>query len=146
MQFNQGKLQAYFAKEDGEITILAQTSTDILNTNIILLSIIPIDTNFKVSKGELKILPEEKSKNFVIKAEYSSNKEGNSSYWWTNTEHQGGGILYIDEITQNSIKGRFSFTAVLEKEDGEMNPKNVVKITNGQFRLPLETKSRIDSQ
>ncbi|MBT9483745.1 hypothetical protein [Sediminibacterium sp.] len=144
MQFNQGKLQAYIAKEDGEITILAQTSTDILNTNILTWSIIPVDTNFKVSKGEFKILPEEKSSNFNVRAEYSSIKEGNSSYWWTNTKHQGGGILHVDEITNNSIKGRFSFIAILEKEDGEMNPKEVVKVTNGKFSLPLETKSRLE--
>jgi len=144
MQFNQGKIQATLVKEDGEITILAQTSTDILNTNILLWSIIPVDTNFKVTKGEFKILPEEKSNNFIVKAEYSTNKEGNSKYWWTNTKHQGGGILYVDEITQNSIKGRFSYTAILEKEDGEMNPKELVKVTNGRFSLPLEIKSRLE--
>lgn len=144
MQFNQGKIQATLVKEDGEITILAQTSTDILNTNILLWSIIPVDTNFKVTKGEFKILPEEKSNNFIVKAEYSTNNEGNSKYWWTNTKHQGGGILYVDEITQNSIKGRFSYTAILEKEDGEMNPKEFVKVTNGRFSLPLEIKSRLE--
>lgn len=144
MQFNQGKILAIIIKEDGSVSISAQTTSDILNTNILVLNITPVDTSKRIKRGEYKILPEDGVSGYMVRAEYSANENGNSSYWWSDASQVKGGSIFIDEITESSIKGRFSFTGVLEKEDGSMDSKNLVKITKGVFDLPLEVKSRID--
>lgn len=144
MLFNPTKLLAFRVKEDGSVSISAQTSTDILNTNILVMNIAPADTTILITKGEYKILPEDSTSNFIVRAEYSSISNGNSSYWWSDANRVKMGQIIIDLITTDRIKGRFSFTGVLEKEDGSMDLKNLVKITNGIFDLPLETRSRID--
>lgn len=144
MLFNPSKLLAFRVKEDGSISISAQTSTDIFNTNILVMNIAPSDTTKLITNGEYKIVPEDDASNFIVRAEYSSNANGNSSYWWSDASRVKGGQIIIDLITTDRIKGRFSFTGVLEKEDGSMDAKNLVKITNGIFDLPLETRSRID--
>jgi hypothetical protein len=146
MLFNQGKILAFTVKEDGSVSISAQTTTDILNTNILVLNITPADTSKRITKGEYKILPEDVVSDFMVRAEYSANENGNSSYWWSDASKVKGGSVFIDEITGSGIKGRFSFTGVLEKEDGSMGTKKMVKITNGVFDLPLEIKSRFDAR
>jgi hypothetical protein len=146
MLFNQGKISAFTVKEDGSVSITAQTTTDILNTNILVLNITPADTSKRITKGEYKILPEDVVSDFMVRAEYSANENGNSSYWWSDASKVKGGSVFIDEITGSGIKGRFSFTGVLEKEDGSMGTKKMVKITNGVFDLPLEIKSRFDAR
>lgn len=144
MQFDQGVIMAFTVKEDGSLTITAQTTTDILNTNIIALNITPTDSSKKITKGEYKILPDDAVTTYLVRAEYYANTDGNSSYWWSNAAVVKGGSIVIDEITDSSIKGRFSFNGVLETEDGSMDSKNLVKIANGVFDLPLENKSRLD--
>jgi hypothetical protein len=144
MPFNQGKILAFTVIEDGSVSILAQSTTDILNANVLVLNITPADTSKRITRGEYKILPEEAVSDYMVRAEYSSNADGNSSYWWSDASHVKGGFIIIDEITNSTIKGRFSFTGVMEKEDGSMDSKNLVKITKGVFDLPLENKSRLD--
>ncbi len=143
-QFEPTTLLAYLIKEDGSITITAQTSTDIVNSDILALSITPADTTRLIAKGQYKILAEDASPPFMVRAEYSSIEHGNISYWWSDTSHSGGGSVFIDEISASRIKGRFTFTGVLEEEDGSMNRQNLVKVTNGVFDLPLELRSRLD--
>lgn len=142
MLFNEGKISALTVKEDGSVFISAQTTTDILTTNMITLSITPADTSKRLKKGEYKILPEDVVSDFMVRAEYGENQ--NFLYWWSDASKVKGGSVFIDEITGSSIKGRFSFTGVLQKEDGSMDTKNLVKISNGVFDLPLEIKSRFD--
>lgn len=142
MQFDQGKIQAFTIKEDGSVGILAQTTSDILNANILVLNITPADSSKTVTKGEYKILPEDVVSDFMVRAEYGENK--NFLFWWSDASKVKGGSVFIDEITASRIKGRFSFTGVLQKEDGSMDTKNLVKISNGVFDLPLEVKSRLD--
>ena len=144
MQFNGGIIQAFTIKEDGSVSILAQSTTDILNSNNMVLNITPADTSKKIKKGEYKILPEDAVSDYIVRGEYSANANGNSSYWWSDASHVKGGSIFIDEITSSGIKGRFSFTGVSEKEDGGIDTKNLAKITNGVFDLPLEIKSRLD--
>ena len=144
MQFHQGKILAITVIEDGSVSISAQTTSDILNTNILVLNITPADTSNRITKGEYKIVPEDVVAGYLVRAEYSAIENGNSSYWWSDASQVKGGSIFIDEITGSGIKGRFSFTGVLEKEDGSMDSKNLVKITKGVFDLPLEVKSRID--
>ena len=109
---------------------------------MITLSITPADTSKRLKKGEYKILPEDVVSDFMVRAEYGENQ--NFLYWWSDASKVKGGSVFIDEITGSSIKGRFSFTGVLQKEDGSMDTKNLVKISNGVFDLPLEIKSRFD--
>lgn len=142
MQFDQGKIQAFTIKEDGSVGILAQTTSDILNANILVLNITPADSSKTVTKGEYKILPEDVVSDFMVRAEYAENKK--FLFWWSDASKVKGGSVSIDEITASRIKGRFSFTGVLQKEDGSMDTKNLVKISNGVFDLPLEIKSRMD--
>lgn len=142
MQFDQGKIQAFTIKEDGSVGILAQTTSDILSANTLVLNITPADSSKTVTKGEYKILPEDVVSDFMVRAEYAENK--NFLLWWSDSSKVKGGSVFIDEITALRIKGRFSFTGVLQKEDGSMDTKNLVKISNGVFDLPLEVKSRLD--
>lgn len=144
MLFNQGKISAFTVKEDGSVSITAQTTTDILNANILVLNITPADTSKRITKGEYKILPEDVVSDFMVIAEYGENK--NFMFWGSDASKVKGGSVFIDEITGSGIKGRFSFTGVLEKEDGSMGTKKMVKITNGVFDLPLEIKSRFDAR
>ncbi len=144
MQFNGGKIQAFTIKEDGSLSISAQSTTDILNSNVMVLNITPADTTKRIIKGEYKILPEDAVSDYIVRGEYSANANGNSSYWWSDASHVKGGSIFIDEITSSSIRGRFSFTGVSEKEDGSVDTKNLAKISNGVFDLPLEIKSRLD--
>lgn len=146
MQFHQGKILAITVIEDGSVSISAQTTSDILNTNILVLNITPADTSKRITKGEYKIVPEDVVAGYLVRAEYSAIENGNSSYWWSDASQVKGGSIFIDEITGSGIKGRFSFTGVLEKEDGSMDSKNLVKITKGVFNLPLELKSRFDAR
>jgi hypothetical protein len=132
MQFDQGVIMSFTVKEDGSLTITAQTTTDILNTNIIALNITPTETSKKITKGEYKILPDDAVTTYLVRAEYYANTDGNSSYWWSNAAVVKGGSIIIDEITDTHIKGKFSFTGVFENEDGSMNAKNLVKVTKGR--------------
>lgn len=142
--FNGGKILAFTVKEDGSLSISAQSTTDILNSNVMVLNITPTDTIRRIIKGEYKILPEDAVSDYMVRAEYAAIANGNSSYWWSDASHVKGGSIFIDEITDSRIKGRFSFTGVSEKEDGSIDTKNLAKITNGVFDLPLEIKSRLD--
>ncbi len=144
MQFDQGVIMAYTVKEDGSLTITAQTTTDILNTNIIALNITPTDSKKKIKSGEYKILPEDSDSKYLVRAEYAANENGNSSFWWSDASQVNGCSIVIDEITDSRIKGRFSFIGVTEKEDGSINTNNLAKLTDGVFDLPLEIKSRLD--
>lgn len=144
MLFNEGKISAFTVKEDGSLTITAQTTTDLLTANMIVLSITPADTSKRLKKGEYKILPEDVVSDCMVRAEYGENR--NFMSWGSDASKVKGGSVFIDEITGSAIKGRFSFTGVFQKEDGSMDTKNLVKITNGVFDLPLETKSRFDAR
>lgn len=144
LKFDQGKLQAFTVKEDGSVTILAQTTADILNTTNLVLNITPTDSKKKIKSGEYKILPEDSDLKYLVRAEYAVNENGNSSFWWTDASQVTGGWIIIDEITDSRIKGRFSITGVTEKEDGSIDTSNLVKLTDGVFDLPLEIKSRLD--
>lgn len=144
LKFDQGKLQAFTVKEDGSVTILAQTTADILNTTNLVLNITPTDSKKKIKSGEYKILPEDSDSKYLVRAEYAVNENGNSSFWWTDASQVTGGWIIIDEITDSRIKGRFSITGVTEKEDGSIDTSNLVKLTDGVFDLPLEIKSRLD--
>ena len=144
LKFDQGKLQAFTVKEDGSVTILAQTTADILNTTNLVLKITPTDSKKKIKSGEYKILPEDSDSKYLVRAEYAVNENGNSSFWWTDASQVTGGWIIIDEITDSRIKGRFSITGVTEKEDGSIDTSNLVKLTDGVFDLPLEIKSRLD--
>lgn len=146
MQFDQGVIMSFTVKEDGSLTITAQTTTDILNTNIIALNITPTETSKKITKGEYKILPDDAVTTYLVRAEYYANTDGNSSYWWSNAAVVKGGSIIIDEITDTHIKGKFSFTGVFENEDGSMNAKNLVKVTKGVFDLPLKIRGVLDPQ
>lgn len=141
MQFLQDKIVAFTVKEDGSLSILAQTSTDILNSNVLALSITPANPRKKITKGEYQILPEDDNPDFLVRAEYGEYSNENSSSWWSDANHVKGGEVFIDDITPTQIKGRFSFTGVTEKEDGSIDTTNRVKIT-AEFDLPLEIKSR----
>lgn len=144
LKFDQGVLQAFTVKEDGSVTILAQTTADILNTTNLVLNITPTDSKKKIKSGEYKILPEDSDSKYLVRAEYAVNENGNSSFWWTDASQVTGGWIIIDEITDSRIKGRFSITGVTEKEDGSIDTSNLVKLTDGVFDLPLEIKSRLD--
>lgn len=144
LQFDQGVLQAYTVKEDGSVTILAQTTADILNTTMIVLNITPTDSKKKIKSGEYKILPEDSDSKYLVRAEYAVNENGNSSLWWADASQVKGGWIIIDEITDSRIKGRFSITGVTEKEDGGIDTNNLAKLTDGVFDLPLEIKSLLD--
>lgn len=144
LKFDQGKLQAFTVKEDGSVTILAQTTADILNTTNLVLNITPTDSKKKIKSGEYKILPEDSDSKYLVRAEYAVNENGNSSFWWTDASQVTGGWIIIDEITDSRIKGRFSITGVTEKEDGGIDTNNLAKLTDGVFDLPLEIKSRLD--
>lgn len=144
LKFDQGVLKAFTVKEDGSVTILAQTTADILNTTNLVLNITPTDSKKKIKSGEYKILPEDSDSKYLVRAEYAVNENGNSSFWWTDASQVTGGWIIIDEITDSRIKGRFSITGVTEKEDGSIDTSNLVKLTDGVFDLPLEIKSRLD--
>ena len=144
LKFDQGVLQAFTVKEDGSVTILAQTTADILNTTNLVLNITPTDSKKKIKSGEYKILPEDSDSKYLVRAEYAVNENGNSSFWWTDASQVTGGWIIIDEITDSRIKGRFSITGVTEKEDGGIDTNNLAKLTDGVFDLPLEIKSRLD--
>ena len=138
------KQSAARIKEINSLTITGQTSEDIFNAEIILINITSVNPETNITKGEYKIVPEDAATGHSVRAEYFANSSGNSSYWWSNASVVKGGSIIIDEITDSSIKGRFSFTGVLETEDGSMNPKNLVKVTKGVFDLPLEVRSVLD--
>lgn len=140
------KLLVAMIKESNSLTITGQTSDDILNAQSILLNISSVNLDTKIPKGEYKIVPEDDATTYSVRAEYVVNAGGNSSYWWSNAAVVKGGSIIIEEISDTHIKGKFSFTGVFENKDGNMNAKNLVKVTKGVFDLPLKIKGVLDPQ
>lgn len=102
MQFDQGKIQAFIIKEDGSVSILAQTTSDILTANILVLNITPADSSKTVTKWEYRILPEDVVSDFMVRAEYAENK--NFLFWWSDASKVKGGSVFIDVLVTLTLE------------------------------------------
>ncbi len=142
--FSNGKFQSFIVKEDGSVTIMAQTNLDILNSDIIVLSIIPQGEGMTISAGTYPFFQGKTNAGFLTLAEYSAISNDKPVLWQTDPTLKADGEIVVEEITADHLRGTYSVTLFKVNEDGSIDAKNQMKTAQGRFNLPMETKSRLE--
>jgi hypothetical protein len=142
--FSNGKFQSFIVKEDGSVTIMAQTNLDILISEIIVLSIIPQGEGMTISAGTYPFFQGKTNAGFLTLAEYSAISNDEPVLWQTDPTLKADGGIVVEEITADQLLGSFTITLFKANEDGSIDAKNQMKTAQGRFNLPMETKSRLE--